>query len=561
MNPRNFLAELKRRNVVRMAGLYLVGAWLLVQVGGTLLPVFDAPVWVMRTLVGLLGVGLAPALIFSWAFELTPAGFRREEEVAPGSSVAPHTARRIDRTIMVVLAVALAYFAFDKFVVAPKREPTPAGLTTSEKPKLAEAEQLIEQAHALIDDPLAVRENYRLAEELGQRAVQLNPTNAEAWAVLAQASLSLVAGRYDDTPARREAAGSQAERAIRLAPDSLEADLAMAGHLFVSRQFSESESRARELLRRFPTNQRVVSLLVESLQLQDRKDEVRELLRQHANTPRGLTDFLDWQAYDHYDKNELVEADALLDQLFAGKPTAASYLTRLLTLWTGWGDLPAAAWFVEKIPSQLLMEDAFAHHAANVWMEMGQTEKALETLRRIPREFLEEKRVIRPKGLLTGRILQAAGRTEAAKVEWRQALALVEKRIAAEPGRADWVRLKAQLLGHLGEKAEGQKQLELWTEMSGIPANDPGLRSLEVQRALGNNEQVIEGFQNVINSKKGRWLSALNVLRHDPLYAPLHSDPRVKELIATGEASLKNLHQKAHHPDGAESSPSTMDNR
>ena len=52
-----FLNELKRRNVVRMAGLYLVGAWLLVQVAGTLLPVFDAPAWVMKTLVGLLAIG------------------------------------------------------------------------------------------------------------------------------------------------------------------------------------------------------------------------------------------------------------------------------------------------------------------------------------------------------------------------------------------------------------------------------------------------------------------------------------------------------------------------
>jgi len=68
------LAELKRRNVIRMAGLYLVGAWVLVQVAGTLLPVFEAPPWVMKTLVGLLALGFVPALIFSWLYELTPEG-------------------------------------------------------------------------------------------------------------------------------------------------------------------------------------------------------------------------------------------------------------------------------------------------------------------------------------------------------------------------------------------------------------------------------------------------------------------------------------------------------
>ncbi len=122
MNLTSFFTELKRRNVVRMAGLYLVGAWLLVQVAGTLLPVFDAPAWVMKTVVALLAVGLVPALIFAWAFELTPAGLKRDEDVTPGESIAPQTARRMNRLIIAVLLLALGYFVFDKFVLTPRRE-------------------------------------------------------------------------------------------------------------------------------------------------------------------------------------------------------------------------------------------------------------------------------------------------------------------------------------------------------------------------------------------------------------------------------------------------------
>ena len=118
----NLFTELKRRNVVRMAGLYLVGAWLLVQVAGTLLPVFDAPAWVMKTLVGVLAVGLVPALIFSWVFELTPQGLKRDEDVKPEESIAPQTTRRMNRLIIAVLVLALGYFAVDKFVLAPRRE-------------------------------------------------------------------------------------------------------------------------------------------------------------------------------------------------------------------------------------------------------------------------------------------------------------------------------------------------------------------------------------------------------------------------------------------------------
>ncbi len=77
------IAELKRRNVIRMAGLYLVGAWLFTQVSSTMLPMFDAPAWLPRSIVILLAVGFVPALIFSWVFELTPHGIKRDAEVKP----------------------------------------------------------------------------------------------------------------------------------------------------------------------------------------------------------------------------------------------------------------------------------------------------------------------------------------------------------------------------------------------------------------------------------------------------------------------------------------------
>src|SRR5881398_2851330 len=118
----DFFAELKRRNVVRMAGLYLVGAWLLVQVAGTVLPMFGGPDWLPRSIVILLAIGFLPALIFSWVFEITPEGLKRDEDVLPEQSIAPQTARRMDRMIIVVLVLALGYFGFDKFVLAPRRE-------------------------------------------------------------------------------------------------------------------------------------------------------------------------------------------------------------------------------------------------------------------------------------------------------------------------------------------------------------------------------------------------------------------------------------------------------
>ena len=116
----SFFAELKRRNVIRMAGLYLVGAWLLIQVASTLLPAFDIPSWMLRGLIVTLALGFIPAVIFSWVFQLTPEGLKREE--ALGQSITPQTGRRMDRMIIVVLVLALAYFAVDKFLLSPRRE-------------------------------------------------------------------------------------------------------------------------------------------------------------------------------------------------------------------------------------------------------------------------------------------------------------------------------------------------------------------------------------------------------------------------------------------------------
>jgi adenylate cyclase len=116
------IVELRRRNVFRMAGLYLVGAWLITQVAGTLLPMFEAPAWISRSVVILLAIGFVPALIVAWVFELTPQGLQRDTSEANANPIAPQVARRMDRLLLLIFALALGYFAFDKFALAPRRE-------------------------------------------------------------------------------------------------------------------------------------------------------------------------------------------------------------------------------------------------------------------------------------------------------------------------------------------------------------------------------------------------------------------------------------------------------
>ena len=94
MTLQNFFAELKRRNVYKVAVAYVVVAWLLLQAASIFLPAFDAPSWVMKFLIMVIMLGLPVALALSWAFELTPEGIKLESEVAPNQSITRRTGRR-----------------------------------------------------------------------------------------------------------------------------------------------------------------------------------------------------------------------------------------------------------------------------------------------------------------------------------------------------------------------------------------------------------------------------------------------------------------------------------
>ena len=96
-----FVAELKRRNVIRMAGLYLVGAWLVVQVASTLLPMFAAPDWAPRAVVIALVALFLPVMVFSWVYELTPEGLKRESEIDRSASITQSTGQRIEHVMVV----------------------------------------------------------------------------------------------------------------------------------------------------------------------------------------------------------------------------------------------------------------------------------------------------------------------------------------------------------------------------------------------------------------------------------------------------------------------------
>ena len=110
--------ELHRRNVIRVATAYVVGAWLIIQVVETLFPVFGiGDAWIRRVVI-ILAIGLVPAVILAWVFQFTPDGLKRDKGT---QQAAPGAGRMLDRAIIVTLGLAICYFAVDKFLLAPGR--------------------------------------------------------------------------------------------------------------------------------------------------------------------------------------------------------------------------------------------------------------------------------------------------------------------------------------------------------------------------------------------------------------------------------------------------------
>ena len=126
------IAELKRRNVFRVGVAYAIVAWLLVEVASVFLPALRLPEWTLTFLVFLVVVGFPLALIFAWAFEMTPDGIKREAEVDRTESTTHVTGRKLDFAIIGLLAVALIFVVVDSYVL--DAEPEQAGITPKPLP-------------------------------------------------------------------------------------------------------------------------------------------------------------------------------------------------------------------------------------------------------------------------------------------------------------------------------------------------------------------------------------------------------------------------------------------
>ena len=295
MNSPSFFSELKRRNVIRMAGLYLVGAWLLTQVASTVLPMYGAPAWLPRSIVTLLAIGFLPALIFSWIFELTPEGLKRDEKLPIEKSIGPKIGRRMDRMIIVVLLLALAYFAFDKFMLTPRREmaqlfPATIGAAGQKSIALLPFENLSEdKANAYFADGIQ--------EEILTRLAKIGDLK-----VISRTSTQQYQSKPGNLPeiAKQLGVANILEGSVQKAADQVRVNVQLINAQTDSHLWADSYDR--KLIDIFAVESEIAKAIAESLQAKLTGQDQQTASNKPTNNP---------DAYDAYLRGLAAEGDQL----------------------------------------------------------------------------------------------------------------------------------------------------------------------------------------------------------------------------------------------------------
>jgi TolB-like protein/Flp pilus assembly protein TadD len=412
---------------------------------------------------------------------------------------------------------------------------------TAASTPLSEAQKLTLKARALIDDDLmAARENFRLAEELCQRAVALAVDNGEAWATLARVSCEIMERNYETTPRRRDLTRSATDRAVRLAPESIEAGLAEAAYLDLVGEFVAAEARLRRLLPLAPNDERVALAYERGLGRVKGVAAAEEFRRTHPALAGNSARSLATQAWEIRGR-DYARAQELVDRAQSLAPSRTAYMTKLVLLVVDSADMDAAKTFAEQLPPQLAQEDLIVAHLSRLWLRLKDPARSLAVLNRGPQDFLEEARRVEPKGYLTGRAFELSGKAVAAEAEWKSALAVVERRLANEPNRPSYLRAKALLLALTHQFDEAERTWRIYTEVlvTRRPRDLLEINLTHVEILLAAN-RVDEAIAELLAEKQ--WgdspdLAYVTSLHYDPWFAQLRKDPRVQALIERCEAS------------------------
>jgi len=461
-------------------------------------------------------------------------GRRTEDRADPGQSRKRNTAMMAFAILGLVAVAAIVVWRpwqTSKTDLPATRSSLPATVPQGE------ARQLVARARGLMDKLNVLPTDLNTAAGLLEQAAKLDPNEALVWSTWAQLDLRYVSLDYDNSPSRHNAARSHVAQANALDPASRETRYTQAE---VMRNLSRdpatvaaAEQILRPMLTEAPEDGRVLIQLGWVVNGRGRRDEALALFDRAALLPASAAEATYSKALVLILSNQFEASDHAYDQLLALEPTRAIALCSKAWLSVVWhANLEAARDFITRIPPQMMVEDMAAFYAYSIYMFRREYDLAVQAIRAVPRDYLSAQPGPGPSGFYIGNALAAAGKSAAAEIEWRRALATVERRLAEAPSNRTLMEFKALLLARLGDRTAGERVWKATIELYGDMAWGPLAAPLHIE-FLPPDEAI--AWLNGRLKDPQYWFTAAT-LRFHPLYDSLRANPKFTALVEKMEA-------------------------
>ncbi len=437
-------------------------------------------------------------------------------------------------------ALAGMIFLFRAVWPTPRRaEPAsaspPASVPAQAVVPMSPARELAEKARILIDEIDSTPDDYATAEGLLKRALELEQNDGEIWAISSRLNSMYLSRSFDNTDARREPARSQAERALKLAPESVETLLAIAR---VNRRTdaARAEEALRKALTHAPNDGRLLLNLASLYRVQNRSDEAMALYEQAAASP----DVGPLARYDQFlvtfYQRKFADAERYVREAVAALPTTNFVTGKAMVELTWRGQPEAALRTLAAAPGKVRAEPRSVIVTVLAAQMNRQPEEALAALRRFPADYVNDAWYIGPKALLVGLCEAQANRPEAARVAWESGIALLRKRLEETPNNPDLHLRFGELLAWSGQTEAALREAKLYEQLTAGHPSDWVFSVARIYAALGRGDEAVPVLAaELVAPPSGRWPLTPALLRLDPLWDKLRGDARFQALLKDPE--------------------------
>jgi TolB-like protein/Tfp pilus assembly protein PilF len=363
-----------------------------------------------------------------------------------------------------------------------------------------------------------------------KRALELEQNDGEIWAISSRLNSMFMSRAFDNSGARREPARSQAERALKLAPDSVESLLAVA-RANRNTDAPRAEAALRQALALAPHDGRVLLNLGSLFRVQNRLDEALGYYEQAAAVPevRPLARY-DQFLVTFYQR-KFADAERYVQESVTALPTANSVTGLAMVKLTWRGQPEEALRVLAAAPGKVRAEPRPVIVTVLAAQMNRQPEEALAALRRFPAEYVNDAWYAGPKALLVGLGELQAGRPEAARVAWESGIALLRRRMQDTPNNAEEHLRLGELLAWSGQTEAALGEVRVYEQLTSSRTVDWTVSPARVYAALGRADEVVPLLaKELVAPPSGRWPLTPALLRLDPLWDKIRGDPRFQKL-------------------------------